>query len=264
MKGLAVLLIASIAMSLPATAGSLEISLGGGPAAISLGSLNASIGVFNALITHLNETFETHPDVTGSVAPLDPMVSGLTIQAGERLWFTDWFGLGAAVEYFRTSTGTVGFYEGSEISTIDVALDLAAVSVRLGARATFLDAGLRLAADAAACYHYVISNKAVVFEVPTEYPGTISGVPPSGSGRYTGDAFGFELGLSLVYPIAPWFSLGASIGYRSATVPTITDSAQVALDLDGDGAPEAIDLDGISVRLTVFFGFDLSPNGEKE
>jgi hypothetical protein len=266
MKVLAVLLlaIAPALLSLTATAASLEIGFGAGPAAISLGSLNASIGVFNALITHLNETFETHPDVTGFVEPLAAMVSGLSMQAGEGFWLTDWFGLAAAVEYFRTSTGTVGHYAGSTTSTIDVSADLAVVSVRLGARATFLDMGLRLAADAAAGYHHVVSNTAVVFEIPEEYPDTISGVPPSGVGRYTGDTFGFELGLSLVYPVSPWVSLGASIGYRSATVPTIADAAGSKLDLDGDGTPEAIDLDGISVRLTLAFSFDLSSNEEKE
>ena len=264
MKELATLLIASVLISLTAGATSLEMSIGVGPSATSLGSVNASIGVFNALITHLNETFESHPDVTGTVETLSPLTSGLALSAAERFWLADWFALGAGVEYFGTSTETIGYFEGADISTIDVGLDVAAFNITIGGRATFLDMGLKLAADAGIAYHYVVSNAAVAFEVPSEYPGTISGVPPTQDGRYTGDTFGFELGLTLFYPIAPWFTLGASVGYRSATIDAVTDASGTELDLDGDGSPEPFDLDGISVRLTLSFNIDLSIFGEKE
>jgi len=264
MKGLATLLMTLVVISITASAGPLEMSFGGGPSAMSLGSINASIGVFNTLIAHLNETFAVHPDVSGTVDPLDPMVSGLSFRVGERFWLTDWFGLGASAEYFSSSTDTLGYYEGSEISTIQVALDLTTVGLLVGGRATFLDAGLRLAAEGGIGYYYVVSNRAVVFEVPSEYPDVISGVPPEGDERYTGGTFGFELGLSLSYPVARWFSIGSFVSYRAATVSVVTDSVGNELDLDGDGTPEAIDLDGISVRLSLSFNIDLSLNGEKE
>jgi hypothetical protein len=264
MKGLATLLIASVLVSFTAGAGPLEIWFGAGPSATAFGSLNASVGIINTLITHLNETFETHPDVTGSIGDLAPLQAGFAVSAGERFWLADWIGLGAAVGYSRAATGALGHFEGAEISTIDVSLDVTNVHVSLGGRATFLDVGLRLAADAAVTYDYVISNGAVLFEVPTEYPGTVSGVPPASAGRYTGDTFGFEFGLALSYPVAPWVSLGASITYRSATIGTVADSAGTNLDFDGDGDPEPIDLDGISVKVTISFNIDLSLNGEKE
>ena len=69
MKGLATALSAVCVLSIACFAGSLEMSIGGGPSVISLDEINDSIGVFNALITHLNDTFDVHPDVTGSVAP---------------------------------------------------------------------------------------------------------------------------------------------------------------------------------------------------
>jgi hypothetical protein len=262
MKGLATLLIAVCLVSIPMTAGPLEMMFGGGPSATALGDINASISVFNTLITHLNETFAVHPDVSGSIGLLDPMVSGLSFHAGERLWLTDWFGLGATAEYFSASTATLGHYEGSEISTIDVALDVTTVSVTIGGRATFLDAGLRLGAEGAIGYYYVITDRAVVFDVPSEYPDVISGTPPEGDERYTGDTFGFEVGLSLSYTVAPWLSIGSSVSYRAATVGSVTDSAGSELDLDGDGTSESVDLDGITVRLTVSINIDLSLNGE--
>ena len=263
MKGLATLLIAACLVSVPAIAGPLEMLFGGGPSATSLGDINASITVFNTLITELNETFAVHPDVTGSIGLLDPIGSGLSLHAGERLWLTDWFGLGATAEYFSSSTATLGHYEGSEISTIDVALDITTVSLAIGGCATFLDAaGLRLGAEGAIGYYYAITDRAVVFDVPSEYPDVISGTPPEGTERYTGDTFGFKVGLSLSYTVVPWLSIGSSVSYRAATVSSVTDSAGSELDLDGDGTSESVDLDGITVRLTVSFNIDLSLNGE--
>lgn len=264
MKGLATLLIATLLVGVAANAGPLEISFGGGPNATALADVNASIGVFNTLIEHLNETFEVHPDVSGSVDPIGPMVSGFSFCAGERFWLTDWFGLGATVEYAHSTSSTIGFFEGSNISTIDVALGLTAVSVTLGGRATFLDAGLRLAIDAGVAYSYAILDRAVIFEVPSEYPDTISGVPPDGDDRFTGSTIGFEVGLSLFYPIAEWFIIGSSVSYRTATIDSVANREGVELDLDGDGTPEAIDLDGITVRLSFSLSIDLSINDEKE
>ena len=133
-----------------------------------------------------------------------------------------------------------------------------------GCRATFLDAGLRLAAEGGVGYYYAVSNRAVVFEIPTEYPDVISGVPSEGEGRYSGGTLGFELGLSLSYPVTSWLSIGSSVSYRAATVNVLTDSAGGDFDLDGDGTPESVDLDGITVRLTFSLNIDLSLNGEKE
>jgi len=264
MKGLATLLIATLLVGAAASAGPLEISFGAGPNATVLADINASIGVFNTLIAHLNETFDVHPDVSGAVDPLDPMVSGLSFCAGERFWLIDWFGVGAAVEYARSTSSTIGFFEGSDISTIDAAFGLTSVSVTLGGRATFLDAGLRLAVDGGVAYTYAIWDGSVLFEIPSEYPDAISGVPPEGESRYTGSTIGFELGLCLSYPIAEWFIIGSSVSYRAATIDSVANREGAQLDLDGDGTPEAIDLDGITVRLTISLNIDLSLNDEKE
>jgi len=264
MKGLAILMIATLLTSVVAFAGSMEMAFGGGPTAISLASINASIGVFNTLIAHLNETFAVHPDVSGAIDPIAPMTSGLSFRAEERFWLLDWFGLGAAIEYYSSSTETIGFYEGSEISTIDVALGVTAVGALLGARASFLDAGLRLAAEGGFGYYYVLLDRSTIFEIPIEYPDAISGVPPDGDERFTGSSLGFEVGLNLSYPMTQWLSIGSTVTYRSATVNSVANSAGDELDLDGDGTTEPIDLDGITVRLVLSLNIDLSPNGEKE
>jgi len=264
MKGLATLLIATLLTSFAAMAGPLEISFGGGPTATALADINASIGVFNALISHLNETFDTHPEVSGSVDPLDPMVSGLSFRAAERFWLIDWFGVGASIEYFSAASSTIGFFEGADVSTIDVDLGMRTVSIVLSGAATFVDLGIRLGVEGGVGYYYGIWDRSVVFEVPVEYPDAISGVPPNGEDRFTGSTIGFEVGLSLSYPIAEWFTIGSTVTYRAATINTIANSEGTQLDLDGDGSPEALDLDGITVRLTISLNIDLSLNGEKE
>jgi len=264
MKGLASALIAALLLSATAVAGTLEFSFGGGPSAISLSEINASIGVFNALIEHLNETVDVHPDVTGAVALLPPMTSGLSLSAVERYWFLDWIGLGASIAYLRTSTSTLGHYEGADVSTIDISVDFSNVNILLGGRITFLDMGLRLSADIAAGYALAIAHRDVTFEIPEEYPDVLSGVPEAGTGRYSGGAFGLEVGLDLSYPIADWFGIGATVAYRSARVPTLSDGSGAELDFDSDGRSEPAELGGITVRLTFSLSLDLGLDGDKE
>jgi hypothetical protein len=264
MKGLAAGLCIILLAAWAAYAGPLEISFGGGPTATSLDDINAAIIVFNTLIEHLNETFAVHPDVTGSVDPLTPMVSGLALHAAERYWINDWLGVGAQLEYTRSGTSTAGEYQGAETSVIDVDLRFQGIGILLGARATFLDLGLLLAADLGVGYYYASLDHDIVFQIPEEYPEAISGVPPEGSGHNAGGTVGFEAGLSLSYPIAEWFTIGSTLTYRSASVGRLTDDQGVDLDLDGSGVPETANLDGIIVQLTFSINIDLSLDGGKE
>jgi hypothetical protein len=264
MKGLASGLCIILLAAFAAYAGPLEISIGGGPTATSLDDINASIVVFNTLIEHLNETFAVHPDVTGSVAPLMPMVSGLSLHASERYGFTDWLAVGAQLEYMRSSTSTAGSYQGAETSTIDIDLGFQSIGILLGARVTFLNLGLLLAADLGVGYYYASLDHDIVFQIPEEYPEVISGVPPEGSGHNAGGAMGFEAGLSLSYPVAPWLSLGSTVTYRSASIGRLTDANGAELDLDGTGVPETANLDGIVVQINFSILIDLSLDGGKE
>ena len=264
MKGLATAVLFIGLTHLVAIAGPLEMSFGGGPSAVSLGAINESIGLSNTLITHLNETFALHPDVEGEVDPVPPIGGGMYLHAAERYWLTDWFALGGYVGYSSASTGTTGFYEGAEISEISVDLAFHSVGGVLGGEATFLDIGLRIGAFGGIGYYYVLLDRKTVFEIPTEYPDVISGVPPEGEGRYTGGSIGFEAGLSLTYPITPWFMIGSRLTYRSARVAELTDAAANVLDLDGDETGESIGLSGLTVQLTVSINIDLSLDGRKE
>jgi len=264
MKGLATALLFVGLVCLTAIAGPLEMSFGGGPSAISLDAINESIGLFNALITHLNETFAVHPDVTGAVDLVPTIGGGLYLQGAERYWFTDWFAAGGYVGYSRASTSTTGFYEGSDISEITVDLAFQTVGGVLTAEATFLDIGLRIGGFGGVGYYYVLLDRVTVFEIPIEYPDIIAGVPPEAEGRYTGGSIGFEAGLSLAYPVAPWFVIGSRLTYRSARIAQLVDSAANILDLDGDDAAESISLSGLTVQLTVSIHIDLSLDGRKE
>ncbi len=264
MKGLATALLFFGLIHVAAIAGPLEMSLGGGPSVASLDAINESIGLFNALIAHLNETFDVHPGVTGSVAPISPIGGGMYLHAAERYWLTDWFALGGHLGYSRSSASTTGFYEGAEISEISVDLAFHSVDGVLGAEATFLDVGLRLSAFGGVGYYYVILDRKTVFEIPEEYPDVIAGVPPNGEGRYTGGSIGFEGGISLTYPVAPWFMIGSRLTYRSARIAELTDAGANVLDLDGDGIGEPISLNGLTVELTVSIDIDLSLDGRKE
>ncbi|MFC2096029.1 hypothetical protein ACFLSW_06315, partial [Candidatus Bipolaricaulota bacterium] len=197
MKGLASVVFVIVIGGMAAIAGPLELGLGAGPSFTSLDSFNESIGVLNALIDHLNETFDIHPDVTGTVAPMDSIGTGLFLSAAEQYRLTDWFALGAHVEYTGASSSTTGFYQGTEISQIDVGYRSHILGLVLGGDVTFVDLGLRLGATAGAGYFYTILDRNVVFQIPSEYPDDIAGLPPEGEGRYTGGAFGLEAGITL-------------------------------------------------------------------
>ncbi len=262
MKGLASVL-GILLFSAAALAGPLEASISGGPATASLDDINTSILVFNTLITHLNETLAVIPGVSGTVGTLAPMISGMTLRTSERYWIADSIALTGGFEYYHVSTATKGQYIGAETSTIDVSASLTNLNFLVGSRVKFLDAGLRLAGDVEAGYFYSTLDHSVVFQIPSEYPGAISGVPPEGEGRHSGGTFGVEVGLSVAYPILDGFSVEALLSYRWATVPSLRDAAGNVLDFDGNGTPESVGLEGMSVQIGFSLALDLSPTGEK-
>jgi hypothetical protein len=262
MKGLASLPVILL-LGWSALAGPLELSISAGPAATSLNDINTAILVFNTLITHLNETLAVIPGVSGHVDPLAPMISGIALRASERYWVADWIAFSGRFEYSRLATSTRGQYQGAEASTIDVSAGLHNLSVLVGSRVEFLDVGLRLSGDVAVGYFYTTFDHAVVFEIPSEYPDAISGVPPQGEGRHAGGTLGLEVGLSMSYPVADGLSIEALLAYRSATIPVLADAAGQSLDLDGNGAPESATLDGLSVQVGFSLAIDLSLDGEK-
>jgi len=264
MKGLASVLLLALASVVGSAAGSLEMSVGAGPSATSLDALNHAFDVVNALIVHLNETFDDHPDVDGTVAPIGTIGSGLSLQAGERYWPTDWLGLGGRIGYSGAAARTAGSYHGAEVSEIDVSLGVRTISGVLCASTVFLDVGLQLGADIGVGYYHTTVDRSVVFEIPEEYPQAISNVPPEGTARYSGGTIGFEAGFFLAYPLFPSLSLGTSVSYRTARIAIARDADGIGLDFDGDGQTETIDLNGITVQLTVSLTIDLSLDGRKE
>ncbi len=272
MKGLAsgtIILLASAAILAgaaaiaSAAAQPFEVSIGGGPTTMSLDDINTSILLFNALITHLNETLAVIPGMSGAVDALEPLYSGMSVRASERYWVTDWLALTGCFEYGRAATATRGQYQGAATSTIDIAATLSNLSVLAGARLRFLDVGLRLAADAAVGYFYSTFDHAVTFQIPSEYPDAIAGVPPQGEDRHSGGTFGLSAGLSLSYPLFEEFSVEALVGYRWADVPILRNAAATALDLDGNGTSESATLDGLSMQIGFTLALDLSLGGEK-
>jgi len=263
MKGLASVLV-TLLLSWTALAGPLELSISGGPAVTSLNDINAAIDVFNRLITALNDTLDVIPGVLGGhVKPLASMITGIVLCASERYWVADWIAFGGRFEYSRLATSTRGQYLGAETSTIDVSAALHNLSILVGSRVQFLDVGLRLSGDVAVGYFYSTFDHAVVFEIPSEYPYAISGVPPEGEGRHAGGTFGLEAGLSMSYPIVDGFSIEVLLAYRSATIPVLTDAGGQSLDFDGNGTPESATLDGLSVQVGFSLAIDLSLDGEK-
>ncbi len=264
MKGLASVLIGIVLVGGTAVAGPLELGLGVGPSFTSLDSFNESITTLNTLIEHLNETFEVHPDVSGTIVPLSDMGTGWSLFASERYRLTDWFALGAHVEYTRASSDTIGFYQGNEISQIDISYRSHILGLVLGGDVTFVDLGIRLGAFGGIGYFHTIFDHKVVFQVPEEYPDIIAGLPPEGDDRYTGGALGFEAGLSLSYPIVEWLTVGTHVLYHTGTVDSLTTSLDIPLDLDGDGSAESLSLNGLAVMFTFSINIDLSLDGGKE
>jgi len=264
MKGLASVLLGIILMGVVGIAGPLELGFGAGPSYTSLDSFKDSIRAFNTLIEHLNETFDVHPDVTGTVAPMPSMGTGLYLSAGEQYWLTDWFALGAHVEYMGSSSATTGVYQGSETSQIDLSYRSHVVGVVLSGNVTFVDLGLSLGATGGVGYFHTILDRNVILQIPAEYPDVIAGLPPEGEGRFTGGAFGLEAGISLAYPILDWLAIGTQVIYRSAEVGSLETSQGIGLDLNGDGQSESVSLNGLAVQFTFSINIDLSPDGGKE
>jgi hypothetical protein len=242
----------------------LEFHGGGGPSVAMLGEINAVIDRWNTLISYLNTTFSIHPDVSGEVPEIPRIGGGIAIQAGERYWLTDRLAVGGKIEYFRTSTSTAGSYLSSETSEIAVSFDCYAVSLLLGGRYTFLDAGVQLAADLNIGYAYSGFRRSVVFQIPPEHPYEISDLPPEGSGRYSDTGLGLETGLSLSVPITDWLGIGTSVAYRSLALDAVKTSAGIGLDLDGDGVNEQLGLNGITVQFSLFARIELFPTVKKE
>ena len=264
MKGLASVLGIVLLGGCAALAGPLELSIGGGPSAISLDAFNAITESWNALIGHFNECAAAHPDVSGSVRTLDLLTTGLVAHAAERYWVLDWLALCARFDYEHSESAASGTYVGAETSTVDIALDYRTIALLAGVRVVFLDAGLRLAGDVTMGYYHGTLDHSVVFEIPSEYTDAISGVPPEGLGRHSGDTVGFEAGFALDVPFAEGGYLGAAIAYRSAAIAALMNTSGEPLDLDGDGTAEDANLSGISVRFCFSIVIDLSLDGEKE
>ena len=264
MKRLASALIVVVLLGIAGTAKPLELGLGGGPSFALLDSLNESIAILNTLIGHLNETFTIHPDVSGTVAPMPSMGKGLCLTASEQYRITDWFAFGAHVEYMGSSSATAGMYQGSEDSEIDLSYRSHILGVMLGGDITFVDIGLRLGAIGGLGYFHTILDRKVLFEIPSEYPEAIAGVPPAGEGRYSGGAFGLEAGIVLTYPLFEWLTIGTRVVYRTANVASLSSYGGPELDLDGDGRSDSLNLSGLAVQFTFSINIDLSLEGGKE
>lgn len=264
MKRLASVLLVLVLWGMAATAGPLELGFGVGPSFTSLDSFNESIGVFNSLIDLLNDAFSVHPDVSGTVARMPTIGSGLCLSAAENYRLTDWLALGAHFEYAGSSSETVGLYQGSEISQIDVSFNSHVVGVVLGGDITFVNLGLRLGASGGIGYFHTIFDRRAVFEIPEEYPDFIAGIPPEGEDRYTGGTLGLEAGITLSYPIFEWFTIATKIIYRAAEVGSLSTSQGIEMDLDGDGQGEAVNLSGLAVEFAFSINIDLSLDGGKE
>jgi hypothetical protein len=260
MKGLAWGVCAVLLFGGTLAAGPLEVTVGAGPGGAFLGEINASIGLINVILRDWNST----PTLTGGVPELDSMQVGMSYVAGEAFWVTPSLALGGKIETFQVVSSTAGSYTAGEepSSQVEIGLDCHAVALVVGGHVDFVDFGLRLGLDLGAGYYYSGFKTDITFEIPSGVP-PISAHPEKGKGQYSASSLGIEGGLSLFFPIAEWFAIGSSLAYRWVAVAPLADAQGEALDLDGNGTPESIDLTGIAVSFTVSLRIDLSP-GEGE
>ena len=264
MKRLASVLLLIVFSGITGIAGPLELGFGGGPSFTLLDSFNESIEAFNVGIGELNQASDDLPTIEGTVALMPSMGTGLSLSAVEQYRLTDWFAVGVHLEYVGSASSTTGSYEGSETSQIDVSYRSHVLGAVLGGDITFVDVGLRLGATGGVGYFYTILDRNAVFQIPSEYPRVIVGLPPEGEGRFTGGAFGLEAGITLTYPIFNWFTVGTRVTYRTAEIGSLKTTQGVELDLNGDGQAESVNLSGIAVQFTFSINIDLSLDGGKE
>lgn len=264
MKGLASVLLVIILLGITGIAGPLEMSLGGGLSWTPLTSINESISVANTWIGELNQASNDLPSLTGTVVPMPDMDTGMYLSAAEQYRLTDWFALGGHVEYMRLSSATVGLYQGSEISQIDLSYRSHILGVVLGGDVTFVNLGIRLGARGGVGYFYSIVDREAVFQIPNEFTRVPAGLPSEGVGRYTGGTFGLEAGITLSYPIFSWLTIGTQVLYRSAEVDSLTTMQGIGMDLNSDGETDSLNLSGIAVQFMFSINIDLSSDGGKE
>ncbi len=265
MKGLATICLLLL-LAWPAAAGSLEFAVAGGPTAVALVEINADVDRVNAIIRHVNETLALLPNVEGQVPEIERLGGGICLEAAERYRLTDWLGLGGKLSYARAAGEMSGQYlstDTSEVSMVEMALDLVAVGALLDMTFDFLDAGIMLGGELAAGYYFVGLSHNSLFEIPQEYPEALSGLPPDAQAQYTGGGFGLEASLSVSIPVFSGFSIETAVAYRYAQA-SLADGSGQRPDLDGNGPVDGTDLSGMTVRIGFSLEVGIPGSDEKE
>ena len=265
MKGLAAVCLLLL-LAWPAAAGSLEFAVEGGPTAVALVELNADVDRVNAVIRHVNETLALLPNVEGQVPEIERLGGGICLEAAERYRPSEWLGIGGKLSYARTAKEMSGQYvstDTSEISSVEMALDLVAVGALLDMTFDFLDAGILLGGGLSAGYYFVGFAHTSLFEIPEEYPEALSGLPPDAQAQYSGGGFGLEASLHVSVPVFSGFSIETAVAYRYAQA-SLADGSGQRPDLDGNGPVDRTDLSGMTVRIGFSWEVEIPGSDEKE
>lgn len=202
-------------------------------------AISAFVQLVNASLAYGNGLF-------GQTVPEIPLISGgLGLRAAGALGQP--FGLGLGFSVLQMATGTEGQWGASHIS---VHLDLTYADLYAILFLSPWPGLLSVAAFAGFCsaaVHYLV-------DFPTTLP--LPFVPAVGEWVFRGRAFVAGIWARASFPILSVLDLGVEAGWRWALVPSLFANG-LPMDLDKNGAPDALDLSGLWFGLSLRVEFPL-------
>ena len=199
----------------------------------------------SAFVQLVNASLAYGNGLTGGEVPLIPLISGgLGLRAAGSLG--EPLGLGLGFSVLQMATGTEGQWGAVPVS---VSLGLSYADLHAALFVSPWPGLLTVAAFAG----LGVATLSYAVDFPN-WP--LPFVPAVGERVFQGRAFAAGLWVRVSFPILPVLNLGVEVGYRWALFPGLFANG-LPMDLDQNGVPDALDLSGLWLGLSLRVEFPL-------